>query len=122
MYAIRSYYAFAAGGIALNNHQRFVAGADFLYEFGGTVQEKSVQPIVYFNLQKDFFNMYLGAFPRHQLVTVPLFMLSDTLQYYRPNVEGIYLEAHKSWGVITSYSIHYTKLYEEWLGLHNASL
>ncbi len=91
-------HAFAAGGIALNNHQRFVAGADFLYEFGGTVQEKSVQPIVYFNLQKDFFNMYLGAFPRHQLVTVPLFMLSDTLQYYRPNVEGIYLEAHKSWG------------------------
>lgn len=89
---------FGYGGFSINETQAFFAGLDILYEFGDKIQEEDLSPILFFEFQKDFIDLRMGAFPRKNLVKMPLFMQNDTLFYYRPNIQGIYLNLKQSWG------------------------
>jgi len=42
--------------------------------------------------------MFIGSFPRHDLPNYPLVLLTDTLQYYRPNIQGGFIEVMGDWG------------------------
>jgi hypothetical protein len=89
---------FAQGGIAVNNNNRIMAGFNYLYEFGSKGDLIAPDIMVYYKGNKGPVTFYLGAFPRRELINHPFFLLSDTLNYYRPNVEGVFFEFRKPWG------------------------
>ena len=92
-------HMFAYAGFSLNESQAIYGGLDFLYEFGAKVNRESVKPILFFNFSKEYIDLRMGAFPRKYLIELPLFLQSDTISYYRPNLEGIYLNLRRSWGL-----------------------
>ncbi len=88
---------FADAGFALDDHNRFRAGLNYLYEFGSKGDIIPPDITLYYNAQKGPMKFYIGAFPRMALIHHPLILLTDTLNYYRPNVEGMYVEFKKGW-------------------------
>lgn len=98
--------SFASGGFAIDDNNSFLVGFDYLYEFGSKSDNNDVLPIVYFNHQSQFAHVKMGAFPRKDLLCLPYVLQTDTFQYYRPNVEGIFLKFFKPWG--------YQKLWLDW--------
>ncbi len=46
---------------------------------------------------------YFGAFPRKNLLNYPLALLTDTLNYYRPNIEGGFFQFSGSWGKVNAW-------------------
>jgi hypothetical protein len=95
MYGARG---FGSIGLAINDHQQISAGIDFLFEFGGRVYSENIKPILYFSHNTEHAKLYLGAFPRIELIKMPNFLLSDTMLYYRPNIEGTFIEFSTGWG------------------------
>ena len=89
--------AYLEGGYAIDSYSEFSIGADFLYEFGSRPQTKNIKPILYYHFNNKPFEVYMGAFHRQGLFELPYVLQADTFQYYRPNAEGIYLKAEKSW-------------------------
>ncbi|KPK82779.1 MAG: hypothetical protein AMS27_14040 [Bacteroides sp. SM23_62_1] len=77
---------------------RLRAGLHYIYEFGGEPDAIKPLPTLYYQLDYQSFLFYLGAFPRRDLLDYPLAILTDTLNYYRPNIEGSYLGYRWDWG------------------------
>lgn len=74
------------------------AGIHYIYEFGGKPDAIKPLPTIYYRLDYKPFEFYMGAFPRRDLLDYPLAILTDTLNYYRPNIEGAYLRFGGNWG------------------------
>jgi hypothetical protein len=88
--------AFELGVSADHHHLR--AGLSQLLEFGSDIDAQKPKLTLYyryFNAQKEFL---FGAFPRRNKIEFPLAMLTDTLLYYRPNIEGLYGKINWDWG------------------------
>lgn len=88
----------AEAGFALNDLNRFRAGLGYTYEYGSKGDYLLPDVILYYKGEWKPVTFYIGSFPRHQLISQPLAMLTDTLSYYRPMVEGMFLEFRRSWG------------------------
>ena len=97
-YTVSGSRAFAAIGISLHENYSISAGFNALYEFGSSVDQIDVSPIIYFKFKKDPVLFFLGSFNRKNIVDMPDVFQIDTLQYFRPNIEGIFLEFKKNWG------------------------
>lgn len=69
---------------------RFAAGLNYLYEHGSSLLATSPQVNLYYAYQSDHVELAFGSFPRRDRIDMPLVFLTDTLNYYRPNVEGAY--------------------------------
>jgi hypothetical protein len=54
--------------------------------------------ILYYQYQQKPINFFFGSFPRRELLRYPLAMLTDTLLYYRPNIEGAFIQLYPSFG------------------------
>ncbi len=65
-----------------------VGGGSFLYEYGSRSKHLEPDLTAYYQYNDKRFRMNFGAFPRKNLLNYPLALLEDTLQYYRPNIEG----------------------------------
>jgi hypothetical protein len=77
-------------GLNLDSLNHFVVGANALHEFGAKPFFGKVDPIAYYKYQGTNWQFFAGAFPREGLLSdYPRALLNDTLQYYRPNVEGL---------------------------------
>lgn len=85
-------------GGSLNGTHRLRAGLNFLYEFGSDPWKLRPDLTAYYELNHKPLNFYIGAFPRRTLLDFPIALLSDTLNYYRPNIQGVYLGLNKGWG------------------------
>lgn len=85
-------------GASLAGVHRFHAGIDYLYEFGHYIDARKPAPVLYYGYDNGKLKMYFGAFPGRDLLDYPLALLSDTLRYYRPNIEGALLACAWSWG------------------------
>ncbi len=70
---------------------RLRAGINYMYEFGSKIDAIKPGVTLYYQLDYEPVTFYMGAFPRRDLLDYPLALLTDTLNYYRPNVEGLYL-------------------------------
>lgn len=84
-------------GVSIDNHH-LRGGLSQLLEFGSDIDEQKPKLTLYyqyFDTQKEF---VFGAFPRLDKLDFPLAMLSDTLLYYRPNIEGLYGKINWDWG------------------------
>ncbi len=69
----------------------FAAGLNYLYEHGSSILSVPPQVTLYYAYRSDQMDMALGSFPRRNRVDMPLVFLTDTLNYFRPNIEGGYL-------------------------------
>ncbi|MGE4587101.1 MAG: hypothetical protein AB7D05_07150 [Mangrovibacterium sp.] len=85
-------------GTTLEEHHRFRIGLSHLFEFGSEMDEQKPKIIAYYRYQDDQKTFYFGAFPRMKLIDFPLALLTDTLKYYRPNIEGLYGSFRWDWG------------------------
>jgi hypothetical protein len=83
--------AFLQTGITLNQKSEFVLGLDGIYEFGSSFETDNIKPILYIHQKTDAIDLYLGSFYRYPIVNLPYVLLNDTLKYYRPNMQGIYI-------------------------------
>jgi hypothetical protein len=77
-------------GASLESGHRMMAGINYLYEFGSQPDEYMPDITMYYQYKSSHVDFKLGAFPRQNLLHFPQAMLSDTLQYYRPNIQGAY--------------------------------
>ncbi len=83
--------AFGDVGFKIDERNEFYGGANILHEFGSKTDSITLSPILYFHHKGENKELYMGAFPRRNLMQMPRLILSDTLNYYRPNIEGIYI-------------------------------
>lgn len=79
-------------GLSPEGKGRFAAGADFLYEFGWQGAFKRPSLILYYENSYKNLNFSFGSFSRYNKTEMPLALLTDTLNYYRPEIQGMYIE------------------------------
>src|SRR5690606_27395522 len=81
---------------AIDSNNQIIGGLQYRQEFGKHIQNKGqVFPIVYYKYTNKNFDFALGHMPRYErLKNIPLMVLSDTLLYERPNIEGMYFSYH----------------------------
>ncbi|WP_033565255.1 hypothetical protein [Sphingobacterium sp. SYP-B4668] len=74
------------------NH-KLHGGVHIGQDFGEKEQNNpTVRPIIYYNYQDSNFDFSIGHIPRYDLMkNTPRALLSDTMLYYRPNIEGMVL-------------------------------
>jgi len=77
-------------GADLEGGHRFRAGINYLYEFGSEPFEQLPDITMYYQYEGAHTDLLVGAFPRRDLVRYPIVLLSDTLNYFKPNLEGAY--------------------------------
>ncbi|MEN8228573.1 MAG: hypothetical protein ABFS38_10505 [Bacteroidota bacterium] len=93
------------GGSIAGVH-RFRAGMNFLHEFGNDPDAHLPDLTIYYQYDNERINFQIGSFPRFNKIDYPLALLSDTLLYYRPNIEGAFLGFRGEWG--------YQKIFIDW--------
>lgn len=84
-------------GVEKNGH-RLRGGLNYLYEFGSKLDFNPIKLTLYYQFANQNTEFLFGAFPRRGKINFPLAMLTDTLMYYRPNIEGLFGEIHWDWG------------------------
>ena len=89
--------AAAEGGFSVENH-KFRLGFSYLYEYGSEFDAQKPKPILYYQFNNSKVDFLFGAFSRRGKIDFPLAMLTDTLLYYRPNIEGLYGKYNWKWG------------------------
>ncbi|MFC0876636.1 hypothetical protein ACE01N_08575 [Saccharicrinis sp. FJH2] len=85
-------------GTTLEGNNSFRFGLDHLFEFGSGLNEKLPKLIAYYQYEDDKKTFYFGAFPRMNLIDFPLALITDTFNYYRPNIDGFYADYRWKWG------------------------
>ena len=89
----------AAFEVGLNIEQhKLRGGLSYLFEFGSDIDAQKPKLTLYYQFQDDQKEFVFGAFPRKDKIDFPLAMLTDTLLYYRPNIEGLYGKINWNWG------------------------
>lgn len=73
-------------------------GINYMYEFGGELLGVTPQIDLYYAYQSEQLVMKFGSFPRRDVLDYPLMLLTDTLNYYRPNIEGASVSYQWKWG------------------------
>lgn len=73
-------------------------GLSELYEFGSYIGFQQPKWTFYYTYSDEKKEFTFGSFPRRGRISFPLAMLTDTLLYYRPNIEGFFSEVRWEWG------------------------
>lgn len=84
-------------GFLKDNH-RIRGGISQFYEFGSHPNLMKPLLTLYYQYSDKKKEFVFGSFPRKGKINFPLAMLTDTLQYYRPNMEGMFTEIKWDWG------------------------
>lgn len=86
-------------GLLVDSVHRIRIGFNAMHEFGSSKFTTKIDPVIYYQYQKNNWNFYMGAFPRHNLLDdYPRAIFKDTLAYYRPNVEGMLVKLNTGIG------------------------
>ena len=84
-------------GVNVDSLNSFVVGVNAIHEFGAIPYFLKVNPVAYYRFKNKNWQFNAGEFPREGLLdNYPRALLNDTLRYYRPNIEGLYLQFHNS--------------------------
>ncbi|MGL6022753.1 MAG: hypothetical protein ACRC0A_06585, partial [Chitinophagaceae bacterium] len=94
--------------------QGFFAGINYLYEYGDRIDGNMPQVNLFYYFQISKFTAILGSFPRRGLLNYPLAILTDTLDNYRPNIEGGFFEIRGKWG--------FQNIWVDWTGRQRANI
>jgi hypothetical protein len=91
-------------GLNVDSTNHFVVGTNALHEFGGKPYFLKVDPVAYYSYTGEHWLFNAGEFPRQDLLTqYPRALLNDTMQYYRPNVQGLLLRHKNKFGYETGW-------------------
>lgn len=82
----------------IDSLHRVATGINYMYEYGSSIL--GIKPVVdlYYNYSDRKLNMTFGSFPRKEQLDMPLYFLTDTLNYYRPNIQGALVNYTWDWG------------------------
>lgn len=70
-----------------------IAGVNLMHEFGSSEAIDNFYPTAYYQYNDDHLKFLMGAFPRSEgLGMLPRIFFQDSLYYYRPNLNGMFLE------------------------------
>ena len=84
-------------GIEIDQH-RIRGGLSQLYEFGSDLDLNKPKLTMYYQYVDEKRELLFGAFPRAKRINFPFARLTDTVLYYRPNIEGLFYESRWNWG------------------------
>ncbi len=87
-------------GVQLDSLSSIHAGVNYMYESGGSIDEVPLQVNLFYKYKSKRTLAYFGSFPRAHLLNYPLALLTDTLNYYRPNIEGGFWQLSGNWGKV----------------------
>lgn len=81
-------------GLGLDScRHRIFVGADVAFGWGSKQFLQRAQPIAYYQFSIPRFNFQIGAFPKKELLgSYPLMLLSDSVMWSRPVMNGIFLQ------------------------------
>ncbi len=82
-------------GADFDAYHRIRGGMNQLKEFGADALQLP-DLTMYYQYDDGTLLFAIGAFPRKEKLNYPLAFLSDTLHYYRPNIQGVYLGITKN--------------------------
>jgi hypothetical protein len=86
---------FGEVGFKIDGQNSFSVGANYLYESGSQATINNLKPICYFKHDGKYIQVIVGSFSREGLYRLPDVLEHDTIRYYRPNNEGIFLSGGK---------------------------
>jgi hypothetical protein len=89
------------------------AGVNYMYEYGGKLLGVTPQIDLYYAYSGEKVQARFGSFRRSEVMEYPLLLLTDSITYYRPNVEGASLGYHWEWGHVHAWV--------DWMGRENDS-
>ncbi len=84
-------------GVDMDGH-RLRGGLSHLFEFGSDIDDQKPKLTLYYQFNNEQTEFIFGSFPRRGKIDFPLAMLTDTLLYYRPNIEGMFGNVKWDWG------------------------
>ena len=84
-------------GVTFDEH-KIRGGLSQLQEFGSDIDAQKPKLTMYYQFKNEKNEFLFGAFPRRDKIDFPLAMLTDTLLYYRPNIEGMFGQLNWDWG------------------------
>lgn len=84
-------------GVDMDGH-RLRGGLSHLFEFGSDIDDQKPKLTLYYQFNNAQTEFIFGSFPRRGKIDFPLAMLTDTLLYYRPNIEGMFGNVKWDWG------------------------
>lgn len=84
------------------------AGMNYMFEYGSNPFALQPVPDIYYKYTIDHFRAFFGSFPRYRLLNFPLALITDSVLYYRPNIQGGLMEASGDWG--------YQNAFCDWIG------
>ncbi len=84
-------------GVDIDGH-KLRGGLSQLFEFGSEIDYHTPKLAMYYQFNNEQAEFAFGAFPRRGKIDFPLAMLTDTLLYYRPNIEGLFGQFNWDWG------------------------
>jgi hypothetical protein len=80
-------------GLSWDSIHHVNIGFDLLHEFGSNKTVDFFYPTAYYELDREPFRFYMGAFPRkYATEKYPRVFFQDSISYYRPNINGIFWE------------------------------
>lgn len=83
-------------GVMWDSTHYIFAGLDILHEFGSDKIIDYTDFICYYQLDKKPFRFLMGAFPRNKVLKdYSRFLIQDSVNNYRPNMNGIFWEYYK---------------------------
>jgi len=88
----------AGSGFKIDSIYQVFAGMNYMFEYGSNPFALRPVPDLYFKSEVPHFRMFFGSFPRYKLLNYPLLLLTDSIQYYRPNIQGGLMEYSGEWG------------------------
>jgi hypothetical protein len=71
-----------------------------MYEYGGKWLGVNPQIDLFYRYKADNLELNFGSFPRRELMDYPLMLMADSLNYYRPNMEGTSVQYDWGWGSV----------------------
>lgn len=78
-------------GAKLDSVNSVRAGIDYFYEFGSEFGELKPKLILYYEATKGPWMFRMGSFTRSDVLNYPLAIIADDYDYYKPNLEGLYV-------------------------------
>jgi hypothetical protein len=83
-------------GLKWDSVHIIMAGINLMHEYGSSSAVDKFYPTAYYEYLKGPIRFLMGAFPRSPFLDkYPRDFFRDSISYYRPNVNGIYLEYTK---------------------------
>lgn len=102
-------------GIRFSERHRVRLGVDILQEFGTSWWAvDNADLLAYYEMEGRPVGVRFGIFPRDRVLDYPKALFSDSLQYFRPNMEGLALDVDWGWG--------YQNVWMDWTGRMSTSV